>query len=152
MNDVNLTSPWVTFNWIYCKYIIWSVVEWGFIGNKEINIYFNWKWRGLETRCKRIIIIRIRKWSGFCLNSCIQNILAWFCTVGGSWDTSSIVIYVNGGDSFKDAGKVNNRTRFMARKASLIDKESHLLFAWALVLIRCNYSICSWFEGLGNKR
>lgn len=45
-------------------------------------------------------------------------------------------------------GKVNGRTRFLARKAQLLDSECLRLLANSLVSCCFDYAMCSWYEGL----
>lgn len=55
-----------------------------------------------------------------------------------------------GGESMalKVLGKVNARTRYLARKAKLLDRDCLKVLASSLVQCHLNYAICSWFGGL----
>ena len=48
-------------------------------------------------------------------------------------------------------GKVNSRTRFLARYTSLLDRDSLRLLANGLVLCHLDYGSVAWFEGLSKK-
>ena len=50
----------------------------------------------------------------------------------------------------KVLGKVNARTKFLARKSKLIDKDSMKVLATALIQCHFDYASTSWFGSLSN--